>query len=152
MAGTLTELLYHCIWSTKDREPLIREEIEESVWSILAGTAEHNEMHVIRAGGIENHVHVLMRVPKTMALSEAMQRLKGGSSKFINEEQLIGGGRHLAWQDGYGAFTVSKSNVPDVVQYIANQREHHRTRTFEEEFVAFLERHEIEYDSRYLWG
>ena len=84
MATTLTELLYHCIWSTKNRDPLIRPEIEENVWRILAGTAKRNEMRILNVGGIENHVHVLVRIPKTMSVSEAMQRLKGGSSKAIN--------------------------------------------------------------------
>lgn len=153
MASTHTELVYHLIWSTKHRQPMILPEIESSIWKILAGTAKRNGMHVIKAGGVENHVHVLLRIPKTLSVSQAVQRLKGGSSKFINDEQLIGtgGDRLFAWQDGYAAFTVSSSNVPAVVDYIADQREHHRTKTFEEEFVAFLDRHEISYDSKYLW-
>ena len=151
MASTLTELLYHAIWSTKNREPIIRREIEESVWRILAGTAERNRMHIIRAGGIENHVHVLLHIPKALTVSEAMQRLKGGSSKFINDEQLVGANRSFAWQDGYAAFTVSPSNVPSVVRYISSQREHHRKKSFEEELVEFLDRHGVAYDPRYLW-
>lgn len=157
MASTHTELVYHFIWSTKHRQPLILPEIESSIWKILAGTAKRNGMQVIKAGGVENHVHVLLRIPKTLSVSHAVQRLKGGTSKFINDEQLIGvgtgtgGDRSFAWQDGYAAFTVSASNIPAVVDYIAHQREHHRTKTFEEEFVAFLDRHEISYDSRYLW-
>ena len=151
MATTLTELLYHCIWSTKNRDPLIRPEIEANVWRILAGTAKRNEMRILNAGGIENHVHALVRIPKTMSVSEAMQRLKGGSSKAINNEELLGSKLRFAWQGGYGAFTVSKSNVPEIDRYISNQREHHRKRTFEDEFVEFLERHEIDYDPKYLW-
>jgi REP element-mobilizing transposase RayT len=150
MSSTHTELLYHCIWSTKQRTNLIRPEIENNVWRILASTAEHGGMHVIRAGGIDNHVHVLLRIPKTLAVSEAMKRLKGGSSKYINEQNLIPGQR-FGWQDGYSAFTVSPSGVPAVVQYIANQREHHRTRTFEDELVEFLKRHGVQYDPKYLW-
>ena len=80
-----------------------------------------------------------------------MQRLKGGSSKAINNEELLGPKLRFAWQDGYGAFTVSKSNVPEIEHYISNQREHHCKRTFEGEFVEFLERHEIDYDPKYLW-
>jgi hypothetical protein len=79
-----------------------------------------------------------------------MKRLKGGSSKYINEQNLIPGQR-FGWQDGYSAFTVSPSGVPAVVQYIANQREHHRTRTFEDELVEFLKRHGVQYDPKYLW-
>ena len=80
-----------------------------------------------------------------------MQRLKGGSSKYINDEHLLGADRSFGWQDGYAAFTVSPSNVPSVVSYIDGQREHHRSRSFEEEFVAFLDRHGVTYDPRYLW-
>jgi len=87
-----------------------------------------------------------------MSISDAMKRLKGGSSKYVNEQNILGGGQKFGWQDGYGAFTVSKSSVPDVVKYIATQREHHRTRTFKEEFVAFLKRHEIDFDPERLWG
>ena len=151
MASTLTELIYHCIWSTKNRDPLIRPEIEEDVWRILSGTASRNKMRVIRAGGIENHVHVLVRIPKTMSVSETMKRLKGGSSKCINDEHVLATNQRFAWQDGYGAFTVSKSNESSVVDYVNGQRKHHRARTFEEEFVDFLDRHEIEYDLKYLW-
>jgi REP element-mobilizing transposase RayT len=150
MAGTFTELLYHCVWSTKFREPLIRSEIEENVWRILAGTAEKNGMQTIRVGGIENHVHVLLRIPKTLSVSEALKRLKGGSSAFIHQEGLMKS-TTFGWQDGYAAFTVSTSNVPDVIQYIANQREHHRKQTFEEEYEALLKRHKTAYESKYLW-
>jgi putative transposase len=150
MANTYTELQYHCIWSTKHRELLIRQEIEENVWRILASTAETHNMHVKRAGGIENHVHVLVEIPATLSVSEAMKRLKGGSSNAINKARLTGSMR-FGWQDGYAAYSVSTSKIPDVVGYIANQREHHRNQTFEEEFVVFLERHGVDYDPRYLW-
>ena len=127
MANTFTELQYHCIWSTKRREPLIGEKVEKSVWAILAETAHRHGMHVRRVGGIEDHVHVLVSIPKILSVSDAMKRLKGGSSNAINKGGLIGSGR-FGWQDGYAAYTVSPSKVPDVIQYIANQREHHRNR------------------------
>ena len=150
MANTYTELLYHCIWSTKNREPLIRQEIEESVWAILASVATRHQLHIRRAGGIDNHVHVLIDIPKTVSVSEAMKQLKGGSSNAINQEGLMKAGR-FSWQDGYAAFTVSASNAAQVVRYIASQREHHRHRSFEEELVALLEKHRVAYDPKYLW-
>ncbi|MCH7227275.1 IS200/IS605 family transposase [Haloferula sp. A504] len=150
MASTLTQLLYHGIWSTKDRAPLITRAIEENVWKILASVATHNEIHVIRAGGIDDHVHVLMRIPKTMSVADAMRRIKGGSAKYINEERLCQG--RFGWQDGYGAFSVSASSVPAVTAYIASQRDHHRMRGFQDEFLDFLEKHGVEYDERYVWG
>jgi putative transposase len=85
-----------------------------------------------------------------MNISEAMKRMKGGSSKWIQSEKLIPG--RFQWHDGYAAFSVSPCNVADVARYITNQREHHRTRSFEEEYVAFLEKHEIDYDPKYVWG
>lgn len=128
---------------------LINPEIEENIWALVAETAKTHGMVARRVGGIENHIHVLLDIPKTLSLSEAMKRLKGGSSNAINKSGLIK--THFGWQDGYSAYTVSSSAVPDVIAYIANQREHHRTRTFEEEYVAFLNKHGVEYDSRYLW-
>jgi REP element-mobilizing transposase RayT len=150
MANTYTRLIYHCVWSTKNRAPVIAEAVEERIWAYLAGIAKKQGMKAIRIGGIENHVHVLVEIPKTVAVSEAMRQLKGGSAKWINEERLFG--MRFSWQDGYGAFTVSPSAVGDVAEYIANQREHHRRRTFEEEYRMFLERHEVEFEEKYAFG
>ncbi len=150
MANTHTELLYHCVWSTKNREPLIHPKIEESVWAILAKVATRHQMHIRRAGGIENHVHVLIDIPKTLSVSEAMKQLKGGASNAINQEGLLPAGR-FAWQEGYAAFTVSSSNAAQVAAYVANQRKHHHQRTFEDELVILLEKHGVEYDQKYLW-
>ena len=150
MANTYTRLLYHCIWSTKGREPLIPQELEERIWSYLAGIAKSNKVHAIRIGGIENHIHALIDLPKTLTISTAMKSLKGGSTAWINDTKLIP--FRFGWQDGYGAFSVSPSSVPTVVDYIANQREHHRHQTFEEEYRIFLERHGIDFDERYTFG
>ena len=121
-----------------------------NVWRILAATATKHEMHIRRAGGIENHVHVLVELPKTMTVSEALKRLKGGSSTAINNAGLIKS--KFGWQDGYAAFTVSPSKVSQVTKYISNQREHHKTQTFEEEFEIFLKKHGVAYDPKYLFG
>jgi len=99
--------------------------------------------------GVDDHVHLLLGAPETMAPSKAAQLIKGGSSAWIHTE--FPNLRNFAWQDGYGAFTVSKSGLSEVKNYILNQREHHQRRTFKEEFLALLKRHEIEYDERYLW-
>ena len=149
MANTFTQLRYHCIWSTKNREAMIRPDIEERIWAIIAETGSRHGINVVKVGGIENHVHALIDIPKTLSVSESMKGLKGGSSNGINKAGIING--HFSWQDGYGAFTVSASSVADVLGYITNQREHHRTMTFEEEYVKFLEKHGVEYDAKYLW-
>jgi REP element-mobilizing transposase RayT len=122
MANTFTSLHYHVIFSTKHREPWISPDLEERVWKFLGGIARENGMKALLIGGMPDHVHL------------ALPQMRG-----------------FAWQDGYGAFSVSKSNLPEVTAYIQNQREHHRIKTFQEEFLAFLVRHGVEYDERYLW-
>ena len=149
MPNTYTALYYHVIFSTKHRRSWIKQDLEDRIWSYLGGIARENKMTAMKIGGIDDHVHMLLGAPPTIAPSKAAQLIKGGSSKWIHE--TFPDLRDFAWQDGYGAFTVSKSNVPEVVRYIENQREHHRARTFQEEFLAFLKRHGIEYDERYLW-
>jgi putative transposase len=149
MARTYTNLLFHVIFSTKNRERLIAPDMEERVWSYLGGIARENDMTALQIGGVEDHVHILLAVPPVLALSKGMQLIKGASSKWIKETypNLWA----FAWQDGYGAFTVSKSNASAVIEYIQNQREHHRVRTFQEEYMLFLEKHAIAYDEQYLW-
>ena len=150
MANTFTQLRYHCVFSTKDRTPLIVSKIEKQVWAIVAETANRRGMNALRVGGIENHIHILLDIPKTLAVAEALKQLKGGSSHALNTAGLIPG--RFAWQDGYSAFTVIASSIPDVVEYVAKQREHHRRRTFEDESAALLEKSGVEYNERYLLG
>ncbi|MGO8835790.1 MAG: IS200/IS605 family transposase [Limisphaerales bacterium] len=149
MANTFTSLHYHVIFSTKHREPWIAHDIEERVWKFLGGIARENGMKALLIGGMPDHVHLALALPPAQSVSKALQLLKGGSSKWIKD--TLPQMRGFAWQDGYGAFTVSKSNLPEVTTYIQNQREHHRIKTFQEEFLAFLVRHGVEYDERYLW-
>jgi REP element-mobilizing transposase RayT len=149
MANTYTSLHYHFVFSTKNRERWIMPEIEQRIWAYLGGIAKENKFHPIQIGGVEDHVHVLLDAPASAAPSKIAQLIKGGSSAWIHE--TFPHLRGFAWQDGYGAFTVSKSSVEDVANYIRNQREHHRTKTFQEEYRAFLKKHQIDYEERYLW-
>ena len=116
MANTFTSLHFHVIFSTKNREPWIRPEIESRVWSYLGGIARENDMKALLIGGIENHIHMLLGLSATLAVSKAVQLIKGGSSAWIKETFV--GAAGFGWQDGYAAFTVSKSLVPDVEAYI----------------------------------
>jgi putative transposase len=150
MANTYTSLHYHVIFSTKNREPWLVRDIEQRVWEYIGGIARTHKMTALQVGGVEDHIHALVTAPPTIAPFQIAQFLKGESSKWIHEE--FPGMRSFAWQDGYGAFTVSKSNIPEVIAYIQNQREHHRKRTFQEEYLDFLQKNGIEYDERYLWG
>jgi REP element-mobilizing transposase RayT len=150
MANNYTSLHYHIIFSTKNREPWITPDIEERVWAFIGGIARKHKMTALQVGGIDDHIHALVTAPPTIAICQIAQYLKGESSKWIHEE--FAGLRNFGWQDGYGAFGVSKASIPEVVRYIQNQREHHRTRTFQEEYLEFLRANGIDYDERYLWG
>ena len=107
-------------------------------------------MTAIQVGGIHDHIHALVLARPTIAPSQIAQYLKGDSSKWIHEE--FSKLRGFEWQDGYGGFTVSKSQVPDLIEYIKNQHEHHRKKTFQEEYLELLTKHGVDYDERYLWG
>jgi putative transposase len=149
MANTYTALHYHFVFSTKNRHPWITPDIEERIWEYLGGIARTNKMKPLRTGGIDDHIHILLGAPPTLAPSKIAQLIKGGSSAWIHD--MFTHLRDFAWQDGYGAFTVSKSLIPDVTEYIRIQREHHRVRSYKEEYRALLERHGIEFDERYIW-
>ena len=149
MANTYSNLFYHIVFSTKRRVDLISREIEERVWAYLGGIARQHGLIAVIVGGIENHIHVLVLAKPKFAPSQIVQWLKGESSRWIHE--TFEGMRSFEWQDGYGIFSVSKSSVPDVVEYIKNQREHHAKQSFEDEYVARLKLNEIDYDERYLF-
>jgi putative transposase len=150
VANTYTSLHFHITFSTKHRELWLTPAVQQRIWEYLGGIAKQNRMQPHRIGGIEDHVHLAISMPPTLALSKGVQFLKGGSSKWIHETfpNMAGFG----WQDGYGAFTVSKSVLPDVIDYVARQREHHRQQTFQDEFRSLLTKHGVEYDERYVWG
>ncbi len=150
MSHSYISALYHCVFSTKERRKLITEELQERLWPYMGGIARENQMRMLAIGGIEDHIHLLLSIPSTLSIAKAMQLIKGGSSKWIHE--TFDNYQNFAWQEGYGAFSVGVSQVSDTKRYISNQREHHRTKSFQEEFIAFLEKHGIEYDPRYVWG
>lgn len=148
MANTYSSIFFHIVFSTKHREKLIDIEIENRVWSYIGGIARKHKLTALQVGGIEDHIHALVLSPPVYAPSQIAQFLKGDSSKWIHDEFT-----HLqrfTWQDGYGAFSVSKSKVPAVVEYIKNQREHHAEETFEDEYRKLMKLHGVEYDERYL--
>jgi REP element-mobilizing transposase RayT len=149
MANTFTSLHYHLIFSTKRREPWILRESEERLWVYLAGIARNIGLKPLLIGGVEDHVHILLGCPPTASISEVMQRIKGGSSGWVKDNLV--GCAGFSWQDGYGAFSVSKSQLGDVEDYVRNQRQHHMLKTFQEEYRAFLDKHGISYDEKYLW-
>jgi putative transposase len=144
MAHTYASNFIHCVFSTKDRRPLIPTVRTAELYAYLGGTARGEGLSLIAAGGTENHVHLLFVLPASCSLANAVQKLKGSSSRWM--------GRGFSWQEGYGAFSVSPSQVPVVKRYIQNQEEHHRKRDFEQEFVALLRNCGIEFDESYVFG
>jgi len=140
---------YHCVFSTKERHKFITPALQERLWPFLGGIARQNGMTQLIAGGAENHVHILLSIPATMPISKAMQLIKGGSSKWIHE--TFPDQRLFAWQEKYGAFSVSVSQLDTIINYIKNQKEHHRKHSFQEEFLRLLKKHRIEFDELYLW-
>lgn len=149
MANTYSSLFYHIVFSTKNRKNFINREIEKRVWSYLGGIARKHKVTALQIGGIENHIHALLMSPPILAPSKIGQFLKGDSSKWIHQE--FPDLKSFAWQDGYGAFSVSKSNVPKVIDYIKNQRRHHLKQSFEDEYIELLKLHETDYDEKYLF-
>ena len=136
--------LHHCVFATKAREPLLTAAIRQRLFPYLGGIARENGMKALAIGGVGDHVHILLSLPATMSVSKAMQLLKGNSSKWIHE--TFPALRQFAWQEGYGAFSISVSGIEETGAYIRNQEEHHRTRTFREEVIAFLQRHGLPFD------
>jgi REP element-mobilizing transposase RayT len=137
----------HCVFSTKGRQRMITAQLQKRLWPYIGGIARENKMTALIVNGVADHVHVLLALPSTIAIAKAVQSIKGGSSKWIHE--TFPDQRTFAWQEGYGAFSVSVSDK--TIAYIENQAEHHRTKSFQEEFLAFLKRHRVEYDERYIW-
>ena len=151
MPHTYVSDLVHCVFSTKERRKSIRAETQSELWSFIGGIARKNSKNGFKTlivGGTENHVHILLSLPATVPLAKAVQLLKGSSSRWMNETHARG----FAWQEGYGAFTLGVSQKPRTIDYIKRQAKHHRKRSFEEEFVAFLKKHTIDYDPKYVWG
>jgi putative transposase len=149
MPQSFASLHCHLIFSTKNRVPLITADIQPRLYGYWGGICQEQGNRLIAAGGLPDHVHLLVSLSRDASVAEVVRDLKANSSKWIHE--TFPASRDFAWQTGYAAFAVSFSNIAQVQKYLARQAEHHRKQTFQEEFVAFLRRHHIEYDERYLW-
>lgn len=143
MSHSYSSELMHCVFSTKERRPLITPELQTRLFPYLGGIARENKMKLLSAGGIADHVHLLVSMPKTFGIAKAMQLIKGGSSKWIHD--TFPEHRLFEWQEGYGAFSIGIGERKRTITYIENQPEHHKKRDFKQEFLLFLDRHEIEY-------
>jgi putative transposase len=147
MAATLTNLLYHFVFSTKDRRPLIDEHVEERLHAYIGGIIRLNDGLALDVGGVCDHVHVFVRLKANASLSNIVRLVKAGSSKWMHEEIQQ---KSFSWQSGYGAFTVSESQFERVRNYVRNQKDHHLKHSFEDELKLLVEKNRIAYDSKYL--
>jgi REP element-mobilizing transposase RayT len=149
MASTYTNLLYHVVFSTKDRIPLIQPDLQERLYEYMGGIIRGEGGVLLQIGGVPDHVHLLTKLKADTAVAVLLRLLKSNSSKWVNEERLIPG--RFGWQTGYAAFTVSESQAAKVRNYIRTQESHHAKVSFKEELIALLKKHRIEYDERYIF-
>ena len=147
MSHSYVQNIVHLVFSTKDRRKLIPSEFQPELWAYVAVICKKNEIFVHAVGGMDDHIHSLIQVPATLALAKAVLMIKSNSSRWAHER-----GQKMEWQEGYGAFSVSASNVSSVERYIRNQAAHHRKMSFEEEFVVLLKKHGVEFDPKYIFG
>lgn len=147
MSHTYAQNVIHVVFSTKDRRKLMPNEFRPRMWAYAAGICKKLDILVHAAGGMDDHIHLLIQIPPTVALAKAVLAIKSNSSRWASEEGL-----KFAWQQGYGAFSVSSSNVPVVVRYIQNQEAHHKKMNFDAEFLALLKKHGIEFDPEFVFG
>jgi len=149
MPQSLASVLVHLVFSTKNRQPFIRPDVETQLHPYLATVFRSSDSPTLTINGTEDHVHVLFRLGRKISLAELVEEIKTSSSKWIKTKGTEYKGFH--WQSGYGAFSIGQSGVEELKRYIANQKEHHRKKTFQEEFRAFLGKYGIDYDERYVW-
>lgn len=147
--ASYTSLHIHIVCSTKQRRPLLTPTIDAELYPYIGGIARNEKGSLLEAGGVADHVHLLVRLHQTTSVADIVRLIKANSSKWLNERSDLG--EWPGWQNGYGAFTVSRSQLADLRDYVQNQEQRHRLTTFQDEFRRLLERHGIEYDERYLW-
>jgi REP element-mobilizing transposase RayT len=149
MASTLVCHYVHIVFSTKDRQAWIADSFASRLYAYIGGVARNRDCDLIAAGGVEDHIHLLVSLHQSCALAELMRDIKANSSRFVHDEIHL---PNFEWQNGYAAFSVSKSNVDAVIMYINTQRERHAARTFKDELISFLEKHGVEYNPEYVFG
>jgi len=149
MSNTFTQIHLHFVFAVKNRDSIINALWKDELYKYITGIIQNNNHKLICINGMADHVHILAGVRPTQSVSDLMQDIKGSSSKWINEKRLVKG--KFEWQEGYGAFSYGKSQIKEVISYIENQEQHHRKRSFIEEYRDFLTAFEITFDERYIF-
>ena len=148
MGNSYISCYVHYVFSTKNQKKWLKSDIREKLYPYMGGICRENNFKLIKAGGVDDHLHLLVSLPSTITIAKAIQYLKGGSSRWIHE--TFGNMKDFAWQEGYGAFTIGVSQIDQTKIYITNQEDHHRKKTFREEFIDLLNYHGIEFEEKYL--
>ncbi len=149
MPQSLACIPIHFVWSTKDRRPFIKSEIEKELFSYMASIFREYESPALTINGTENHVHILSMLARKITVAKLVEEVKKGSSKWIKTKGVDY--QNFYWQNGYAALGIGQTNIESLKRYIANQKEHHRKKTFQQEYIDFLKKYNIEYDERYVW-
>lgn len=149
MANTYTQIHIHAVFAVQNRDCIIRDTWKDELYKYITGIIKNNQHKPLAINGMPDHVHVLFGMRPSQSLSDLMQDIKGSSSKWINEKKFTK--YRFSWQEGFGAFSYSKSQLSNVIVYINNQKEHHRIKTFIEEYKELLQEFNIDYDDRYIF-
>ena len=149
MGQSLVKNYVHITFSTKYRDPLISKSIEDELYSYIGGICKMMECFPVKIGGYLDHIHILCLLSKKIPLMKLLEEVKAHSSKWIKTNDIAL--KKFYWQNGYGAFSVNPYEIDKAIKYIENQKEHHRKKTFQDEYRAFLKKYKVEYDERYIW-
>lgn len=149
MAGTYTQIHLHLVFAVQNRNSLIHGSWKERLHQYITGIIQQQKHKVIIINGMPDHLHIVIGMRPTQSLSELMQDIKGSSSKWINDNKLAAG--KFSWQQGYGAFSYNRSQLPKLIDYVKDQEEHHKKKTFSEEYKDFLKAFEVEFDEKYIF-
>ncbi len=148
MGNTYSQVHLQFIFAVKYRAALVAPAWQTDLYKYITGIAQNHNHKVLAINGMPDHIHLLIGMRTTQSIADLMQDVKGSSAKWVNENKLSR--QKFEWQEGYGVFSYSASHIPAVVEYILNQQEHHKKRTFTEEYIEFLKKFNIEYDERYI--
>lgn len=149
MANTYTQIHLQIVFAVQNRKSLISNSWKDDLYKYITGVIQNNGHKLLQINGMPDHIHILLGLRPVQSLSELMKQVKQDSSKWINNNRLTS--ERFSWQEGYGAFSYSKSQLPRVINYIQNQEKHHKKRSFREEYLALLEAHGIDYDERFIF-
>ena len=150
MANTYSQIYIHVVFTVANRECLISKAWHNDLYKYITGIVQNNEHKMLACNGMPDHVHLFINMQPTQSISKLLQEIKASSSKWINEKNFVNG--KFNWQSGFGAFSYSKSQIDDVVKYIINQENHHKKKSFKDEYLDLLKAFEIKYDEKYLFN